>query len=73
MFIKEAMRFYSPVPMVGRFSSSPITLDGHVVPPNLRVDINLYAIHHNPDVWKDPEVGFYTLKIDTWLMFPNIH
>jgi len=58
MFIKEAMRFYSPVPIVARRSSSPITLDGHVVPPYTRVDINLYAIHHNPDVWKDPEVGF---------------
>jgi len=68
MFIKEVMRFYSPVPMVARRSSSPTTLDGHIVPPNVRMDINLYAIHHSPDVWEDPEVGFPMLELLTVLV-----
>ena len=63
MFIKEAMRYYSPVPGIGRKSSSPIKLGGHIIPPNLRIDINLYAIHHHPDVWKDPEVCVFTCYV----------
>jgi len=61
--MKEVMRYYSPVPFVARRSSSPTTLDGHIVPPNLRIDINLYAIHHNPDVWENPEVSFHVLYL----------
>ncbi|XP_053373938.1 cytochrome P450 4A2-like [Mercenaria mercenaria] len=55
LFIKEIMRFYCPVPIVARKHSEPITIDGIEIPPGPRVDINIYAIHHNPQVWKNPE------------------
>lgn len=56
LFIKEVMRFYSPVPLVARKHTKAITIDGMEIPPGPRVDINIYAIHHNPQVWKSPEV-----------------
>ncbi|XP_053374874.1 cytochrome P450 4A25-like [Mercenaria mercenaria] len=55
LFIKEVMRFYTPVPMLGRKHSKPITIDGIEIPPGPRFDIFIYAIHHNPQVWKNPE------------------
>ena len=56
LFIKEVMRFYSPVPMISRTHSKPITIDGIEIPVGPRVDIYIHAIHHNPQVWKNPEV-----------------
>ncbi|XP_060571286.1 cytochrome P450 4F12-like [Ruditapes philippinarum] len=55
-FIKEVMRFYSTVPLISRQSSKEVVLDGKTVPPNIRIDINLRAILHNPEIWKCPEV-----------------
>lgn len=55
LFIKEVMRFYSPVPMIARKHSKPITIDGMEIPTGPRVDIYIHAIHHNPQVWKNPE------------------
>ncbi|XP_053374970.1 cytochrome P450 4A2-like isoform X3 [Mercenaria mercenaria] len=55
LFIKEVLRFYSLVPIVARKHSEPITIDGIEIPPGPRVDINIYAIHHNPEVWKNPD------------------
>ncbi|XP_045173891.2 cytochrome P450 4A2-like [Mercenaria mercenaria] len=55
LFIKEVMRFYSPVPVVSRQNSKQLVLDGKVIPPGMRIDINILAIHHNTDIWKCPE------------------
>lgn len=58
LFIKEVMRYYSTVPLVARQSSEDVVIDGKTVPPNVRIDINLRALMHNPDIWKCPEVFF---------------
>lgn len=55
LFIKEVMRYYSPVPLVARKHSQPIVLDGKEIPVGPRVDINIYAMHHNPRIWRNPE------------------
>ncbi|KAJ8312167.1 hypothetical protein KUTeg_009540 [Tegillarca granosa] len=52
-FIKESMRFYSPVPLVARLLRKPLIIDGVEIPCGPRVDINIYCIHHNPEVWPD--------------------
>lgn len=57
LFIKEVMRFYSPVPLVARKHYETITIDGIEIPPGPRIDICIHAIHHNPEVWKSPEVS----------------
>ncbi|XP_049631140.1 cytochrome P450 4A11-like [Suncus etruscus] len=57
MCIKEAMRMYPPVPSVSRELSTPITFpDGRSLPKGLSVTLSIYGLHHNPNVWPDPEV-----------------
>ncbi|CAD7684339.1 unnamed protein product [Nyctereutes procyonoides] len=57
MCIKEALRLYPPVPSVGRELSKPITFpDGRSLPRGFLVLLSFYALHHNPNVWPNPEV-----------------
>uniref|UniRef100_A0A8P0TBY4 Cytochrome P450 4A38 n=1 Tax=Canis lupus familiaris TaxID=9615 RepID=A0A8P0TBY4_CANLF len=57
MCIKEALRLYPPVPGVGRELSKPITFpDGRSLPKGFLVLLSFYALHHNPNVWPNPEV-----------------
>ncbi|KAM8935317.1 cytochrome P450 4A11-like isoform 2-T2 [Lycaon pictus] len=57
MCIKEALRLYPPVPSVGRELSKPITFpDGRSLPKGFLVLLSFYALHHNPNVWPNPEV-----------------
>ncbi|XP_072035784.1 cytochrome P450 4F12-like [Amphiura filiformis] len=56
-FIKESMRLYPPVPAIGRDIKSSIKLpDGRIIPEGMSVIIDIINLHHNPNVWKDPEV-----------------
>ncbi|XP_019060962.1 cytochrome P450 4A6 isoform X2 [Fukomys damarensis] len=57
MCIKEALRLYPPVPSVVRELSKPITFpDGHFLPKGFVITLSIYALHHNPKVWPNPEV-----------------
>ncbi|KAK1339980.1 hypothetical protein QTO34_018544 [Cnephaeus nilssonii] len=57
MCIKEALRLYPPAPIVSRELSKPITFpDGRSLPRGILVSLNIYALHHNPKVWPNPEV-----------------
>ncbi|XP_055442949.1 cytochrome P450 4A24-like isoform X2 [Bubalus kerabau] len=57
MCIKEAMRLYPPVPVIGRELSKPITFpDGRSLPAGILVSLSIYGLHHNPKVWPNPEV-----------------
>ncbi|XP_014454227.1 cytochrome P450 4B1 [Alligator mississippiensis] len=57
MCIKESMRLYPPAPAVWRQLSKPITfIDGRSLPKDSLVSVNIYALHWNRSVWKDPEV-----------------
>ncbi|ELV12923.1 Cytochrome P450 4A11 [Tupaia chinensis] len=57
MCIKEALRLYPPVPGVSRDLSKPITFpDGRSLPKGITVSLSFYALHHNPEVWPNPEV-----------------
>uniref|UniRef100_A0A674J2P9 Cytochrome P450 4B1-like n=1 Tax=Terrapene triunguis TaxID=2587831 RepID=A0A674J2P9_9SAUR len=57
MCIKESMRIFPPVPLVSRQLSKPITFhDGRYLPEGTLVGINIYLIHRDPNLWKDPEV-----------------
>ncbi|XP_075034797.1 cytochrome P450 4B1-like [Mixophyes fleayi] len=56
MCIKESLRLYPPVPSVSRELSKPVTFfDGRNLPAGTVVSLNMYCIHRNPAVWKDPE------------------
>ncbi|XP_052809276.1 cytochrome P450 4A2-like [Mya arenaria] len=55
MYIKEVLRYYTPVPVISRKSPNTIVLDGLEIPPGSRVDVHIYVMHHNPAIWKNPE------------------
>uniref|UniRef100_A0A6I8R7J4 Provisional ortholog of cytochrome P450 family 4 subfamily B member 1 n=1 Tax=Xenopus tropicalis TaxID=8364 RepID=A0A6I8R7J4_XENTR len=55
--IKESLRLYPPVPIIGRRLSKSITFsDGRSLPEGTEVITSIYAINRSPSVWKDPEV-----------------
>lgn len=54
--IKEGMRINPPVPAVARALSKEMTIDGITYLPGTMVALNMYLLHHNPTVWKNPEI-----------------
>uniref|UniRef100_H2PYZ3 Cytochrome P450 family 4 subfamily Z member 1 n=1 Tax=Pan troglodytes TaxID=9598 RepID=H2PYZ3_PANTR len=57
MCIKECLRLYAPVVNISRLLDKPITFpDGRSLPAGITVFINIWALHHNPDFWEDPQV-----------------
>ncbi|XP_077990666.1 cytochrome P450 4F4-like [Glandiceps talaboti] len=55
--IKESLRLHPPVPWVSRKLTKPLILpDGRRIPGGHAVGINIFACHHNANVWLDPEV-----------------
>ncbi|OWF42681.1 cytochrome P450 4F8-like [Mizuhopecten yessoensis] len=53
LFIKETMRMYSPVPMIGRRLTKPVLVDNVLFPKDSVIEINISAMHHHPDVFPD--------------------
>ena len=53
--IKEAMRLYPPVFSIARETTGNLELDGHQFPEGLPVFINIRTIHHDPDIWENPD------------------
>ena len=51
--IKEGMRLHSPVPLVSRHLTQPLDIDGVVLEPGTLIQINMYQVHHNKQVWGD--------------------
>ena len=66
MCIKEAMRLYPIIHFIGRelnedvkFTNINDNNDSVVILKGTTVNINLYAMHRNRNIWKrDPDVSF---------------
>ncbi|KAI8143289.1 cytochrome P450 [Fennellomyces sp. T-0311] len=57
MIIKEVLRMKGPAStLVPRVAVEDTDLAGVFVPKGTRVNLDVYALHHNPAVWKEPEV-----------------
>jgi len=57
MFIKEVLRYGSPISLLlTRVVDEDTELCGHVIPKGTPVGVGIHAIHHNPEFWKDPYV-----------------
>ncbi|XP_043208338.1 cytochrome P450 4V2-like isoform X3 [Amphibalanus amphitrite] len=55
MVIKETLRLFPPVPMIGRRLNSDTVIDGYPIPGSCNVGLLVYAIHRDPVHWPDPE------------------
>ncbi|KAI9494942.1 cytochrome P450 [Zychaea mexicana] len=54
--IKETLRMEPPaVSMVPRIATQDTELSGVFIPKGTRLTVDLYELHHNPEVWKDPD------------------
>ncbi|XP_060071024.1 cytochrome P450 4A25-like [Ylistrum balloti] len=54
LFIKEAIRMYSPVPAIARVTTCDMEIDGVKLPVNTEVNIMIHVLHHNEDAWIKP-------------------
>ena len=55
--IHEALRICPPGPVITRLAMRDVIVDGHRIPAGTNVLIGVYALHHDPALWADPE-GF---------------
>ena len=53
--IKEAQRLNPPAPFANRECDEDYDLNGIHITKGTEVQIPIYALHHDPDVWQDPE------------------
>jgi cytochrome P450 len=49
--LNEAMRLYSPVPLLNRESSEGDTLGGYAIPAGTAIIVSIWALHKNPAIW----------------------
>lgn len=52
--IKETLRLYPPVPAFSREVIEDFNLCGYKIPAGATLSINVFLIHHDPDVYPDP-------------------
>uniref|UniRef100_A0A023GID3 Putative cytochrome p450 cyp4/cyp19/cyp26 subfamily n=1 Tax=Amblyomma triste TaxID=251400 RepID=A0A023GID3_AMBTT len=53
--IKECQRLYPSVPITGRESVEDFKLGDSTIPKGSTIDVFIYALHRDPDVYPDPE------------------
>ncbi len=53
--IKEAMRLYPPVPVIGRKLSEDIQLDDYCIPEGCMIKIDLFNLHRDARYFPEPE------------------
>ncbi|KAL6642541.1 hypothetical protein ACP70R_020722 [Stipagrostis hirtigluma subsp. patula] len=52
--IKETLRLHSVVPLVSYRAEATVQVQGYTIPKGSNVLVNVWAIHHNADVWVEP-------------------
>ena len=54
--VQEAMRMYPPAWLIPRTAAQDDVIDGHRIPRGSSILIPIFAIHHDPRWWPEPEV-----------------
>jgi cytochrome P450 len=52
--IKEAMRLFPPVPIIGRVASEDVQLGGYTVPKGAQLVVGIYYMQRNQADWENP-------------------
>ncbi|XP_035735156.1 cytochrome P450 4C1-like isoform X1 [Vespa mandarinia] len=52
---KESLRLYAVVPEFSRQITEEITIGQYVIPKNTELTIHVHGLHHDPEIWPDPE------------------
>ncbi|XP_071505751.1 ultra-long-chain fatty acid omega-hydroxylase-like [Diadema antillarum] len=55
--LRESVRLYLNIPP-SRVLREPLKVNGFTIPAGTNVMVNLYQVHHNPDVWGDDHMDF---------------
>ncbi|XP_067993026.1 cytochrome P450 4V2 [Melanerpes formicivorus] len=53
--VKEVLRLYPSVPMIGRTLREDCSIRGYDIPRGANVIVLTYALHRNPEIFPDPE------------------
>lgn len=54
--LKESLRLYPSVPLISRTTNVDINFpSGYFLPKGVSILIHIYDLHHNPDIFPDPE------------------
>jgi cytochrome P450 len=54
--VKEVLRMRPPIPVAaGRVLSEPLEIAGHTVPAGTPVMIDAWGLHHDPEIYPEPE------------------
>ncbi|KAF5277787.1 hypothetical protein FQR65_LT03767 [Abscondita terminalis] len=54
--IKEVLRMYSPVPVIARVLTEDATYEGTTIPKGTILEVLIYHLHNNPDLFPNPDV-----------------
>ncbi|XP_065366482.1 probable cytochrome P450 4d14 [Calliphora vicina] len=52
--IKESLRMYPPVPMIGRITEQDVEMDGKIIPANVNITLLIYAACRDPEYFPNP-------------------
>ena len=53
--IKEGLRLYPPVNVIFRRADTDLVINGHSIPVDTPLAINIFGIHRHPDSWEQPD------------------
>ncbi|HUN05198.1 MAG TPA: cytochrome P450 [Aggregatilineales bacterium] len=55
LVLEESMRLYPPVWNMSRQALTDVEVGGYIIPKGSEVNLNTYAMHHDPRWWDEPE------------------
>ena len=55
MVINEVLRLYPPVNNINRAIHETFELEGYIFPKGFMVNVSVMGIHHDPNIWPDPD------------------
>ncbi|XP_040917720.1 cytochrome P450 3A27-like [Toxotes jaculatrix] len=55
MVVNETMRLYPIATRLERISKASVEVNGVTIPKGTVIVVPLYALHHNPDLWPNPD------------------